>query len=592
MHCSDPACRERAVGYCAEAPFQQGLGPLCGTHLMEHRRRGHDVRFVDGGVCSVCDGHGQVLSQGADLQTPGGRWIRCPHCQGSGYTSEQVLDAQRRRAAQRERERAEAEAGRRAEEARERVVREQDARRERLRQEEARKEEDRRRTRQLVEEANAALEAGQRAADARAEQAQREAEEHRRAEEERERERAEEARHRAEQDEEVQARAEEDSRRAQHYIDETYAAWTESQQQAEQLAQTEEERIAEEDWARGDEGGRGTTAVGPSPGSSGGHGCGWLVLALLLVAGIAGGVYYWSTLQETASEPEPTPTPVLLAAPTLTPTPTPTPSPSPTATSTPTPVPCVEATPTPKPTATPVPTATPTPDWPPEPLTDAWREWARGWNRQQMDTTLAESLAIFDAGLDDLDALPLGDACRRVATFETHLEIAEFLVGEHGLEREAVPGQGAAALSWTIWLRHQRGLFAEAVREHAPVAGVPEPARSAHADAHSHPRAAHGHADARACRDGERAGLPDRNTPCHRRQRLRLPPHHVQPRRPHRAHAPLQRPRRAQRRRLRLARNPLQRPRHAPAPYECTNPCGSVLPIAPTGGLHELKTPL
>ena len=43
-------------------------------------------------------------------------------------------------------------------------------------------------------------------------------------------------------------------------------------------------------------------------------------------------------------------------------------------------------------------------------------------------------------------------------------------MGQHRLEREPVPGQAAAALSWMIWLRHQRGLFAEAVREHAPVA--------------------------------------------------------------------------------------------------------------------------
>lgn len=207
--------------------------------------------------------------------------------------------------------------------------------------------------------------------------------------------------------------------------------------------------------------------------SSGSHRCCWvilLLLVLLLVASIAGGVYYWSTLQETVSEPEPTPTPVLLATPTLTPTPTPKPSPTPTATSTPTPVPCVEATPTPTPTVTPVPTATPTPDWPPEPLTEAWREWASGWSRQQVDAALAESLALFEAGLDDLDDLPQAGACRRVAAFETHLEIAEYLVEVYRLERENVPGQTAAALSWTIWLRHQRGLFVEAVQNHAPVA--------------------------------------------------------------------------------------------------------------------------
>ena len=65
---------------------------------MERRRQGHDVRFVDGGVCGVCDGHGQVPSQGAALDIPGGRWIRCPRCQGAGYTSE-APNAHRRKAA-------------------------------------------------------------------------------------------------------------------------------------------------------------------------------------------------------------------------------------------------------------------------------------------------------------------------------------------------------------------------------------------------------------------------------------------------------------------------------------------------------------
>ena len=65
---------------------------------MEHRRQGHDVRFVDGGVCGVCDGHGQVLSQGAPPGIAGGRRARCPKCQGAGYTSE-APDARRRRTA-------------------------------------------------------------------------------------------------------------------------------------------------------------------------------------------------------------------------------------------------------------------------------------------------------------------------------------------------------------------------------------------------------------------------------------------------------------------------------------------------------------
>ena len=86
-----------------------------------------------------------------------------------------------------------------------------------------------------------------------------------------------------------------------------------------------------------------------------------------------------------------------------------------------------------------------------------------------MDDALAESIAAFDAGLDGLDRMSLSQACMYAAAFEIRLGIAEFLVDQHRLERETVPGQ-AAAISWTIWLRHQRGLFAEAVREHAPVA--------------------------------------------------------------------------------------------------------------------------
>ena len=102
MRCADARCRERAVGYCADAPFQLGLGPLCQTHLMEHRRLGHDVRFVDGGACGVCNGRGEVASQAADAETPGGRWVRCLQCQGSGYIDEETLDRGRRRAAERE----------------------------------------------------------------------------------------------------------------------------------------------------------------------------------------------------------------------------------------------------------------------------------------------------------------------------------------------------------------------------------------------------------------------------------------------------------------------------------------------------------
>ena len=131
MHCTDARCRERAVGYCADAPFQLGLGPLCQTHLMEHRRLGHDVRFVDGGACNVCNGRGEVESQAADVETPGERWVRCLQCQGSGYIDEETLDRGRRRAAEREQAR--------PEEIREQV-RGQHARQEQAQREQARRE--------------------------------------------------------------------------------------------------------------------------------------------------------------------------------------------------------------------------------------------------------------------------------------------------------------------------------------------------------------------------------------------------------------------------------------------------------------------
>ena len=485
LHCSHPACRERAVGYCAEAPFQQGLGPLCGVHLMEHRRQGHDVRFVDGAVCSDCDG------QGDD----------CPHCGGSGYISEAVLDVVRRQAAERERERAQEEDRRRAEEARTQLARDEEARRQLAEREEAQREEDRRRTARLMEEANAAVEAGQQAADARAEQAQRESEERKRTEEEArqytEEEQAAEEGQRAELEAHWEANRREREEREARRQEENRQAAEEARRRADEARETTEERQRTEaqggggrdeppimsrseveDHFFGSTGGNGSG----DKGSSGGRGWCWAVLALLIGAAIAGGVY-WGMLNQPQGGPDPAPVgtprceePGYVVSPDgmscIPPTPTPTPTPAPTATPTamPTPVPCVHPTPTPTPTATPVPTATPTPDWPPPLLSDAWREWARGWDRQQVDATLAESLAVFDAGLDDLEALSLSEACRRVAAFETRLEIAEFLVDAHRLEREDVPGQAAAALSWTIWLRHQRGLFAEAVQNHAPVA--------------------------------------------------------------------------------------------------------------------------
>ncbi len=74
--CAEPGCTEFAVGYAI-----RGMSPLCGTHLVQRRRRGHEVRFVDGGMCTACGGYGQVALEGESS----GLWERCPMCWGSGY---------------------------------------------------------------------------------------------------------------------------------------------------------------------------------------------------------------------------------------------------------------------------------------------------------------------------------------------------------------------------------------------------------------------------------------------------------------------------------------------------------------------------
>ena len=103
-HCEIQICRRKAVGLCevcsplATSSWQSIVGglKLCGEHLVEHRRRGDAVRIVDGSVCRVCDGRGEVQSQGVDPETPGGRWARCPHCQGTGYDPDLRRRAPRR----------------------------------------------------------------------------------------------------------------------------------------------------------------------------------------------------------------------------------------------------------------------------------------------------------------------------------------------------------------------------------------------------------------------------------------------------------------------------------------------------------------
>ena len=82
--CALTYCPERAAGFCV----QESLA-LCGPHLIEHRRDGHRVQVVDGAVCRTCDGGGRVHAQEAGGD-PGGQWLRCPRCFGSGYDAELI----------------------------------------------------------------------------------------------------------------------------------------------------------------------------------------------------------------------------------------------------------------------------------------------------------------------------------------------------------------------------------------------------------------------------------------------------------------------------------------------------------------------
>ena len=79
--CQERYCRRKAVGHML------GYAPqlLCGAHLMEARRNGHEVTLVDGRVCGVCEGDGQVHAQEVRTDSPGGAWLRCPECLGTGY---------------------------------------------------------------------------------------------------------------------------------------------------------------------------------------------------------------------------------------------------------------------------------------------------------------------------------------------------------------------------------------------------------------------------------------------------------------------------------------------------------------------------
>ncbi|MCY4581423.1 MAG: trypsin-like peptidase domain-containing protein [Chloroflexi bacterium] len=85
--CVEPECEDFAVGYAI-----RGMTPLCGRHLVQRQLRDHEVRFVDGGVCSTCDGRGQGTSERA-----GGGTERCSLCHGSGYLDHETFTIDRRR---------------------------------------------------------------------------------------------------------------------------------------------------------------------------------------------------------------------------------------------------------------------------------------------------------------------------------------------------------------------------------------------------------------------------------------------------------------------------------------------------------------
>ena len=87
-HCVEPGCAEFAAGYAI-----RGMSPLCGTHLVQRRRRGHEVRFADGGTCTACRGYGQVAPEEGNR----GDWERCLLCGGSGYLDEERLSRERSR---------------------------------------------------------------------------------------------------------------------------------------------------------------------------------------------------------------------------------------------------------------------------------------------------------------------------------------------------------------------------------------------------------------------------------------------------------------------------------------------------------------
>ena len=90
--CGDSKCSNPAVGYLLGADTTNygagGSALLCGEHLLERWRGNWRIHIVDGSRCRQCEGHGKVQTRVENLGDPIHQWLRCPHCQGSGYDSD------------------------------------------------------------------------------------------------------------------------------------------------------------------------------------------------------------------------------------------------------------------------------------------------------------------------------------------------------------------------------------------------------------------------------------------------------------------------------------------------------------------------
>ena len=76
MYCSVPRCGLPAYCYC-----QTDSKLLCRSHVGQHRDQGHEIFLYE---CDLCGGHGRVHGQYARA-SPGGSWVRCPKCFGTGF---------------------------------------------------------------------------------------------------------------------------------------------------------------------------------------------------------------------------------------------------------------------------------------------------------------------------------------------------------------------------------------------------------------------------------------------------------------------------------------------------------------------------